>query len=239
MASPIFVGQNSSHTDVAGTTGAVNAPSDIVVGDFMLLIVGFGSGASITTLAGWTLAAATQTAGTTKSGVFTKVVTSADIGATFTWTFTGTTTTSVFAVAAWRNVIGTVVDAAASLTTTTTQAVTAPNVTAVSKNNVRVFTRTTRDDTTTTSNVICTSSTTGAVKRSEDVCTVAGLAVHGAAIWDWLAPAVGAGTRAGGATSCATTTPTDGCTRTFTLQSGGESGIWDINQQTMNRSVLW
>lgn len=239
MSLPLFVDKNTNHTDTAGTTGTVNAPPTVAIGDLMILGIACGAGASITTLAGWNIIGSVQATTNTKQGAYWRIATSSDVGTpTYTWTFTGTTTTSAMVVAAWRGIYGNI-DSNGVTTSTTSQNVTGPNTTAVSKCNMTVALHSSRDNTTTTSNAQQTTSTTGAVLRTEAVATIAGTAVNGIAIFDRLTALQPAGTVAGFATSCGTASPTEGVQRTFTLNCGAPDGTFDVNQWTMQRASLW
>jgi hypothetical protein len=204
-----FVNSSTAANATAATTGAVAAPASIAVGDVMILAVGYGAGATLTTLAGWTQTSTTGSTANIKEGVYWKVVVAGDIGATFTWTFTGTTTTSIFAICAYRGVTASPIDAASavSASTGTTQTITTPAVTSVSSDNILVYIRGCKDDTGTATNAECTPTLN---RRATNALTITTTVAHGMTMWDNGPVSVGSGSHAGLSTTSGTTTPVEG-----------------------------
>lgn len=230
-----FVNSSVNATGTAGTSGTVTAPTGIAVGDFLLLSVGYGSGASVTTLSGWT-SLGTSTGTNIKHSMFWKFAVAGDLGATWTWSFTGTTTTWVFGVVAYRGTDPTTpIDAhVVSANTTTSQNVTTPTVTSVSSDNILVYVRGVKDDTGTASNAECTPTTN---RRALDALTISTTVAHGVTMWDNGPASVGSGSHTGLATTCGTTTPNEGFAHTFSIANGASTPVNVPVSKQLNQAV--
>lgn len=228
---------HASNSGTAAATLVVNKPTGTIVGDVMVAFSGSSIALGWAPPSGWTQIGSTATAGTdVDCKAWSKVATSAE-ASSYSWA--GTSDNPVVQIATFRGVDGvTQVDANAADTTNTTQNVTGPSATGVALRGLVLYHRTVRG----TSNSVqtVTSNASKPIASQAEFHIAAPVNVSLGLFYNTVL--TGAGSQSGTQLNYSVAAPTGQLSRTIILRAAGgalDGGVYDINQQALNRPAIW